>query len=69
MRSKLPAAAIPEGSIVEIPEEGEVLIDHIENGTPRPGKVTWFAKDGTRYIVGGSTKIQVVKYPHEIEGN
>lgn len=59
----MPAAAVPEGAVVIIPGDGEMLIDHVENSTPRAGQITWHGAEGLDVIVGGNVKIEVVSLP------
>lgn len=65
----LVAAAIPEGSVVEIPSDEPGLISlriqikSIENSTPRPGKITWYDAEDNKYIIGGTVKIKVLELP------
>lgn len=63
----LPAAAVKEGSTVILGDElawsEEFIIDHLENSTPKPGKITWRNKNGVEVVVGGNERIKVVKLP------
>ncbi len=63
----LVAAAIPEGSLVKIPallgKVEEMRIDHVENSTPRPGKITWRDTNGLEVIIGGNVRIEVLELP------
>lgn len=65
----LPAAAIPEGSVVSIPSDEpglislRIQIQSIENSTPRPGKITWYDAENNKYIIGGNVKIEVISFP------
>jgi hypothetical protein len=69
----LPAAAIPEGSVISMEESPgfpgvkNVRITHIENSTPVPGRIMWTCEgdyEGVIYIeVGGAQRIEVVELP------
>lgn len=62
------AAAIPEGSVVRIPEDvypelGVQKIVEVLFSTPAPGSITWILEDGFDVMVGGAKKIEVVSLP------
>ena len=70
VRHFLPAAAIPEGATVllewvEGEEPEELVIDHVENSTPRAGKITWYRKDGTNVVMSATLRVEVLKFEHE----
>lgn len=68
MKHFLPAAAIPVGAMVRIPEDipsaqESFIITRIDNGTPRPGLLVWEDEDGLEVAVPGARKIEVVIFP------
>ena len=69
MKHVLVAAAVKEGDLVKVPmpsgEVVEMLIDHIEYATPKPGKSTWRDAKGLEVIIGGNVKIEVLEFEHD----
>lgn len=66
----LPAAAVPEGAVVKIPDNTpvgdsflEIHIDSIENNTPVAGKITWYDKRGLHTVIGAATRVEVISLP------
>jgi hypothetical protein len=56
------AAAIPKHSVVVVDGES-FTIDHISNGHPVAGRITWYDDDGQETEVGGAEEIEVVHAP------
>lgn len=59
---KLPAAAIPKGTVVLL-DGAHFGIQKVENATPVAGRITWVSQVGRRVEVGGADRIQVVSLP------
>lgn len=56
------AAAVPEGALVRLDENETILIDVVENGSPRPGKITWIDKDGTAICLPANKRMEVISF-------
>jgi hypothetical protein len=72
MANFLPAAAVPEGAEVLVPDRVEngntpsmlqITVNTIENNTPVAGKITWHDKRGITVTVGAATMIEIVSLP------
>lgn len=64
----LVAAAVPEGSVVKIPEDlmynqEYMTIIKIQYGTPRPGSIAWYDEDNLEVIVKANLKLEVKELP------
>ena len=60
----LPAAAIPEGSVVRVPEsDQDIFVDIVVNSTPHPGVITWVDNKAIEFEIGAATQVEIVSIP------